>query len=48
MTNWKQVAIKYPEFVQWIAQRDGGLPEGEVTREDWDRYSLEYQAARGA
>lgn len=46
--TWKDVARHYPEFVQWAVQTHGPLPEGEVTREDYERLAGAYTAQGGA
>jgi hypothetical protein len=28
--TWREIAERYPEFVQWVVQTFGPLPEGEV------------------
>ena len=42
--DWRTVAVLMPEFVQWIVQRFGPLPDGEVRREDFERFAAEYEA----
>lgn len=40
--TWKELAVHFPEFVQWIVQRYGGVPEGPIKREDYLRFQTEY------
>ena len=47
MITWRQAAGTYPEFVQWVVQRDGGLPDKEIVGEQWDRLREEYSVATG-
>lgn len=44
--TWAEFARIYPEFVQWIVQRFGPLPEGNVREADYDRYKAAYEAER--
>ncbi len=30
------------EFVQWAVQREGGLPDGPIQQEDYERLAAEY------
>ena len=32
------------EFVQWAVQREGGLPDGPIQQEDYERLKAEYEA----
>ena len=41
--TWRDIAGRYPEFVQWVVQRFGPLPEGEVRREDYERFARAYE-----
>lgn len=41
--TWHDVAVHLPEFAQWVVQRHGGLPDGPVAKEDYERFSVEYQ-----
>jgi hypothetical protein len=43
--TWRDVAIQYPEFVQWVAAKFGPLPDGPVTGRDYARYADAYDAA---
>lgn len=40
--TWLDLALVYPEFVGWVAQRYGGVPDGAVTEEDYNRFKTEY------
>lgn len=40
--TWNDVATNLPEFVQWAVQKYGGLPEGEVTEDDYNRLVTEW------
>ena len=40
--TWKDVAVRYPEFVQWIVAKFGGLPEGPVRPNDYNRFVTAY------
>ena len=31
------------EFVQWAVQREGGLPDGPIQQEDYERLAAEYR-----
>ena len=42
--TWRDIAARYPEFVQWIVQRHGGLPDGPVEQADYERYSAEWES----
>jgi len=44
--TWRDIAARYPEFVQWIVQRHGGLPDGPVEQADYERYSAEWEQQR--
>jgi hypothetical protein len=41
--NWKEFALLYPEFVEWIVQKFGPLPEGAIDEEDYNRFKLAYE-----
>lgn len=41
--SWKDLASAYPEFVTWIVQRYGGVPEGKVKESDYNKYVAAYQ-----
>lgn len=41
--TWRQLARSYPEFVQWIAQRHGGVPDGPIDEADYERFVTEYE-----
>lgn len=36
--TWKHIAAYDPEFVQWVVQRYGPLPDGPVNEADYERY----------
>ena len=36
--TWRDVAVLDPEFVQWVVQRFGPLPEGPVRPRDHKKY----------
>jgi hypothetical protein len=40
--EWRFVAQHWPEFVQWIVQKYGPLPE-HVEEEVYNRYAKEYR-----
>ena len=44
--TWKEVVPLFPEFTQWIVQKYGPLPDGEITESDWSRYIQEYEVTR--
>jgi hypothetical protein len=44
--TWKDVAARYPEFVSWLVQTHGPLPDGDVEEEEFTRFANEYQASR--
>jgi hypothetical protein len=35
------------EFVQWASQREGGLPDGPIQMEDYERLKAEWEAEAG-
>lgn len=39
------MAVVYPEFVQWVVQKFGPVPEGPIDRNMWDKYREEYLLA---
>ncbi len=43
--TWRQIAQRYPEFVQWVVQTFGPLPGGEVQQADYERYADAYRVA---
>lgn len=43
--TWKDVAQRYPEFVQWVVQTLGPLPEGPVKQADYERFRAAYGAS---
>jgi hypothetical protein len=42
--TWRDVAVRFPEFVQWAVAEHGPLPDGEVKQEDYERLAAAYQA----
>ena len=40
--TWKELAMTLPEFVQWIVQVHGPLPEGTIKQQDYDKFSELY------
>ena len=43
--TWKEAMSKRllpVEFVQWTVQREGGLPDGLIRLEDYERLAAEY------
>ena len=42
--TWVALAGLHPAFVQWVVQRHGPLPEGEVSQVDYERFKAEYEA----
>jgi hypothetical protein len=44
--TWAQVAVKFPEFVQWVVATQGPLPEGPVEEEDYVRFARLYGEAQ--
>jgi hypothetical protein len=45
--TWDDVALHYPEFVQWIAAKFGPLPDGDVKQEDYERFKAAWDARTG-
>jgi hypothetical protein len=43
-----QLGLLPAEFVQWAAQREGGLPDGPIQEADYLRLKKEYEDATGA
>ena len=41
--TWTELAHDYPAFVQWIAQRHGGCPDGNVKQTDYEHFKAEYE-----
>lgn len=41
--TWRDIAIQLPQFTQWVVQRFGPLPDGEVSREEYERYAAAYK-----
>ncbi|MGB9113508.1 MAG: hypothetical protein WCF24_12380 [Acidimicrobiales bacterium] len=44
--TWKDIAQIYPEFVEWIEQRCGPLPDGNVKRADYEELVVRYEMER--
>jgi hypothetical protein len=42
--TWHDIAVRYPDFVQWAVQTHGPLPDGEVSEDDYERLALDYKA----
>jgi len=42
--EWKDAAVRFPEFVQWIVARFGPLPDGEIREADYSRFCRFYNA----
>lgn len=40
--TWRILAAARPEFVQWVVAREGGVPEGPVDDEHYDRLRTAY------
>ena len=40
--TWADLAIVYPQFVQWVVQRDGPLSDGPILQEDYERLTAAY------
>lgn len=43
--TWKDVAARYPEFVQWVVAKYGPLPDGVVFVPELDRFAAAYKEA---
>jgi len=43
--TWRDLAVRYPEFVQWIVQTYGPLPDGPVIEADYGRFKAAYEKA---
>ena len=41
--TWSQLAEHYPEFVAWVVQKFGPLPEGPVKEADYNRFKAAYE-----
>lgn len=41
--TWRDLALVYPGFVQWLVQKHGPLPDGPVLEEDYNRFKAEYE-----
>lgn len=42
--TWRDIAVRFPEFVQWIVATHGPLHDGPVTKNDYERLRAEYEA----
>jgi hypothetical protein len=42
VVTWKGLAVAHPEFVQWVVQTYGSVPEGPVREDDYERLRAEY------
>jgi hypothetical protein len=45
--HWRHVAVLYPEFVAWVVQKYGPLPDGPVAQEDYEKYARDYTESMG-
>lgn len=45
--TWKDIAVRYPEFIQWAVATHGPLPDGDVKQADYEKLAAEYAAVRG-
>lgn len=43
LMTWNDIAVQFPEFVQWVVITQGPLPDGEVRQEDYDKFRTAYQ-----
>lgn len=41
--TWRELAGRFPEFVQWVAQRYGPLSDGPVIEADYERFRTAYE-----
>jgi hypothetical protein len=41
--DWRDVAVAYPEFVQWIVAKFGPLPDGPVRQADYEKFRTAYE-----
>lgn len=46
--TWRDLAQRFPELVQFVAQRHGGLPEGPIRETDYERFAAEYRQEAGS
>lgn len=44
--TWKDIAQIYPEFVEWVVERRGPLPDGKVKRVDYEEFVVQYEMER--
>lgn len=40
--TWRDLAQSFPDFVEWAVQTFGPLPDGDITRTDYERLTLAY------
>lgn len=40
---WNDIAVRYPEFTEWVVAEHGPLPDGEVEEADYERLADEYR-----
>ena len=43
--TWRDVAVRFPEFVQWVVATNGPLSDEPVTQDEYDRFVAAYYAA---
>lgn len=41
--KWNEVAAIHPEFVQWVVQKFGPLPDGPVVEADYERFRAAFE-----
>lgn len=46
--TWNEIAVRYPEFVQWAVATQGPLPDGDVREEDFDRLAAAWLTGEAA
>lgn len=42
--TWRDLAARFPEFVQWIVARFGPLPDGPIREADYERFKAAYES----
>ena len=42
--TWNDIARIYPQFVQWVVQKHGPLPDGPAKQADYEKYATAYDA----
>ena len=42
--TWAELAVAFPEFVQWVIQTYCPMPDDTVKREDYEIYSTVYRS----